>query len=168
MRKKESMVENEGAVEVVIEIERHSNRKFEYREETGTMELDRILPYPFFYPYSYGFIPQTLSEDGDAVDILVISEESYPTGSRLLCRIVGVLEMEDEKGRDEKLLVVPETDSSVKDIKDIGPSSLEDIKWFFTHYKSRDQGRWSRVEDFHDRERAMVLYGEARTRYSFP
>jgi inorganic pyrophosphatase len=151
--------------QTVIEIEKHSNQKYEYCHETGTMKLDRVLPYPYFYPYSYGFIPGTRAEDGDEMDTVVISDTNYKRGENLSCYIIGALEMEDEKGMDMKLLVLSKEDyeknPAMRDIKDIKPEILEDIKWFFSNYKSKDSTRWSRIGNYLSRTEALYHYEQS-------
>ena len=91
---------------VFIEIEKDSNQKFEYNHETKTLELDRILEAPYFYPYPYGFIPNTKAKDSDELDILIITDKKIPNNNYYDVNIVGVLVMEDENGMDEKVLCV--------------------------------------------------------------
>lgn len=145
-----------------IEIERHSNLKYEFNKEAGRLMLDRILPYPYFYPAAYGFIPGTRADDGDEMDVLLITDRVLTRGQTLGCFIVGALEMEDEKGNDLKLLAIPQDDfllSSIRDIGDISSATLEDIRWFFSQYKSRDHPlRWSRVGNFIPRVDAFRHY----------
>ena len=129
---------------------------------TGKLILDRVLPYPYFYPYSYGYIPGTKAGDDDEIDILVISEKSYPSGMEMECYILGALEMLDEKGEDIKLLVLPredyEANSEIRDIHHLKETILENIKWFFTHYKSKDKNKWSKIGDFINREKALEYF----------
>ena len=152
-------------MKVYIEIEKHSNQKYEWDKETSSLQLDRVLSYPYFYPCSYGFIPGTRSDDGDEADALIISDHvDYKRDVSYDCRIIGALLMEDEKGKDEKLLVVAADDhdmSGVKNITDLKPSILENIRWFFGNYKKNDIGRWSKVGEFVEREGAICLYEEA-------
>jgi inorganic pyrophosphatase len=147
---------------VVIEIERHSNQKYEYNRNTDQMELDRVLPYPYFYPYAYGFIPETRAGDGDEIDVLVVTENECKRGDTVSCYIVGALEMEDEKGMDIKLIALPETEYHEKDIGDLPSEILENIKWFFTHYKSKDlPTRWSKVGEYVGRAEALQYYHQS-------
>jgi inorganic pyrophosphatase len=147
-------------VTVYIEIDKHSNFKYEFNKETGQLELDRLLSYPYFYPYSYGFIPNTKSLDGDEIDVLIVSDGTYTKDTFVKAFIVGALIMEDEKGMDEKLLVVTEKDykNNVHDIKDLEQKTLDDIRWFFTNYKKTDKNRWSKVSGFVGRDEAIDLY----------
>jgi inorganic pyrophosphatase len=155
-------------VNVYVEIEKHSNQKYEWDKQTSSLQLDRILKYPYFYPYSYGFIPGTRSEDGDETDVLIVSERAdHKKGASYRCRIIGALLMEDEKGKDEKLLAIDAHDDTMRgvhDTSDLQSQVLENIRWFFSNYKKNDKGRWSKVDDFVDKEAAITLYEEARIR----
>jgi inorganic pyrophosphatase len=154
-------------VSVFIEIEKNSNQKNEYDKKENCLKLDRTLPYPFFYPYSYGFIPNTLALDGDELDVLVISEKSYPVGTFLQGHIIGALVMEDEKGMDEKILVIPNEDenSEVNEMNDLPSYIGEDLEWFFTNYKKHESEKWSKVEGFIDSEKAIELFEKSMVRF---
>jgi len=146
-------------VRVFIEIEKGSNIKFEYDYQKNALVIDRFLPYPFFYPYAYGFIPNTLAMDGDDLDILIITDKKIRNNTYHEVYIVGVLIMEDEKGMDEKLLCVLENDfETIKNITDLDETVLDNIKAFFTNYKSTTPGKWSRVLGFKDANHAIDLY----------
>ena len=146
---------------VLIEIEKHSNQKYEMDHALGKLVLDRVLPYPYFYPYSYGYIPGTRAGDGDEIDILVVSDKSYPSGAEMESFIIGALEMTDEKGEDIKLLVVSKEDYEscmIRDITDLDKTILENIHWFFSNYKSKEKNKWAKIGDFLNREKALVYY----------
>ena len=147
-------------VTVYIEIEKHSNVKYEFNKTTQWLEVDRILPYPYFYPYSYGFIPNTLADDGDDLDALIVSDNMIKNDEYYNVHIVGVLVMEDEKGLDEKVLCVTQDDyeNGVRDICDLSEECRENISWFFANYKSKTEGKWSKVTGFEDRNHAAHLY----------
>jgi inorganic pyrophosphatase len=148
-----------GCVEVFIEIEKFSNQKYEINKTTGKLELDRILPYPYFYPYAYGFIPNTLAMDGDDLDALIITDIPLKKDNTYKAKIVGVLVMEDEKGMDEKVLCVLHDDSiNINDISDFETDVLDNIKWFFKNYKNKTPGKWSNVTGYENREHAIYLY----------
>lgn len=155
-------------VNVIIEIERHSNIKWEYSKNTQTLEVDRILPYPYFYPYAYGFFPDTLGNDGDELDMLYITETMFANYNEIRASvggyIVGALIMEDEKGMDEKIFVVPENE--IRQFQEMDHEKktkiYEDIVWFFSHYKSKDgEKRWSKVHRIVDEWEANQLYMES-------
>jgi len=146
-------------VAVYIEIEKGSNLKYEFNKETMVLELDRVLPPPFFYPYAYGYIVGTKAMDGDELDILILTNKHIPKDSYLDAYIVGVLIMEDEKGMDEKVLCVLEEDvACLKDICDIDSKTLDSIHSFFSTYKSNTPERWSTVSGFRNKTYAMELY----------
>ena len=148
-----------GGVEVFIEIEKFSNQKCEINKTTGKLELDRILPYPYFYPYAYGFIPNTLAMDGDDLDALIITDIPLKKDNTYKAKIVGVLVMEDEKGMDEKVLCILDEDSiNINDISDFETDVLDNIKWFFENYKNKTPGKWSNVTGYENREYAICLY----------
>ena len=151
-------------VEIIIEIERHSNQKWEYDRKNDTLFLDRVLKYPYFYPYAYGFFPNTLGNDGDELDVLLITEQPYlnynSSRTKIEGVIVGGLMMHDDKGEDEKIFVVP-----VNEIESYyNKTGLElqlmqdDIIWFFSNYKLREEGKWSRVDHLLDKDAAVNVY----------
>ena len=146
-------------VRVYVEIEKGSNQKFEYSKENRRLELDRVLKTPFVYPYSYGFVVNTLGKDGDELDALIVSSRVLPNDKYYDVFIVGVLVMEDEQGMDEKLLCVLEEDySSVKDISDITNDIKDRVQYFFTNYKKNTNGRWSKVFGFQNKAFAIKLF----------
>lgn len=147
-------------VNVVIEIPSHSSPiKYELDKESGMVMVDRFLSTAMFYPCEYGFIPHTLSEDGDPADVLVISPFSLLPGSVVRCRPVGLLRMTDESGRDAKVLAVPVDKLTlryqhVKQPEDIGKELLKAIEHFFTHYKDLESGKWVKIEGWEDMDAA--------------
>ena len=153
------MTSENGVVEVFIEIEKFSNQKYEINKTTGELELDRVLPYPYFYPYAYGFIPNTLAMDGDDLDALIITDVLLQKNNTYKTRIVGVLLMEDEKGMDEKILcVLPEDANNINDVSDFSEEILKNVKWFFKNYKNKTEGKWSNVIGYENREHAVHLF----------
>ena len=146
-------------IPVYIEIEQFSNKKYELNKETNSLELDRILPYPYFYPYAYGFIPNTLAMDGDDLDALIITNKPLKMDRIYKARIIGVLIMEDEKGMDEKIICVLPDDSNEKtDIADLSETDRVNIHWFFSNYKSNTPGKWSSVKGYENKDFAIDLY----------
>lgn len=143
-------------VNVVIEIASNSYPvKYEFDKESGMIKVDRFLRTAFSYPCEYGFIPQTLSEDGDPVDMLVVSPYPLQPGCIISCRPVGVLNMQDESGFDAKILAVPSDKllSIYKDIQkpaDLGEEYLNKIGHFFQHYKDLEPGKWAKVGEWGD------------------
>ncbi len=153
-------------IDVIIEIPNGSNLKYEI-DNDGTIRLDRVLSCAMNYPGNYGFIPNTLAEDGDPLDALVITSYALHPGSVVRCRVLGALVMSDEKGLDEKILAVPvdAVDSSfsdLTDLEDIPKTQLDKIKHFFEHYKKTEPNKWSEVKDFLNRQAADQLV----TRYT--
>ena len=146
-------------IDVYIEIEKHSNIKYEFDKTVDQLLLDRILPYPYFYPYAYGFIPNTLAEDGDELDALIITDRTnLSIDTYYKAYVVGVLLMEDEKGMDEKILCVLEEDyCQIQDIDDFSKSVKDDIYWFFSNYKTKTQHKWSNVMGFDNKSMAIQL-----------
>jgi len=125
-------------VNVVVEIPRGSSNKIEYDPEIAAFRLDRVLYSPLYYPCEYGFVPGTLFEDGDPLDILVLSTQPTFTGCVLLARPVGVLKMGDDKGQDDKILGVSVHDPRFEDVmrlEDVSPHRLKEILHFFAVYK---------------------------------
>jgi inorganic pyrophosphatase len=139
-------------VNVIIEIPMHSEPvKYEVDKDSGTLFVDRFLTTPMFYPANYGYIPNTLSEDGDPVDVLVVTPVPLINGSVIPCRAVGMLKMTDESGVDAKILAVPTTKLTkiyelVKSYEDLPQHLLNSLEHFFTHYKDLEPGKWAKVE----------------------
>jgi inorganic pyrophosphatase len=137
---------------VVIEIRSNSSpTKYEVDKESGAVMVDRFLSTPMVYPCEYGFIPHTLSEDGDPLDVLVISPYSLLPGVVIRCRPIGMLNMTDESGKDTKVMAVPVSKltkkyENVQKVEDLGLDLLEKIKYFFEHYKDLESGKWAKVE----------------------
>jgi len=149
-------------VRVFIEIEKHTNVKYEYCKEAKKLVIDRILPYPYFYPYAYGFIPNTLAPDNDEMDILVITDRKLNRGVYYDAYIIGVLRMEDEKGEDNKILCVLEEDvERIRDIHDFDNDVKNSIVWFFSNYKSTSPGKWSHVYGLDNRDAANKIYEDS-------
>ncbi len=147
-------------INVIIEIPSHSDPvKYEVDKESGAMFVDRFMSTAMHYPCNYGYVPHTLSADGDPVDVLVVTPYPLITGSVVRCRPVGVLKMTDESGDDAKVLAVPVSKlcSSYADVQctdDIPQLLLDQIAHFFEHYKDLDEGKWVRVEGWGDVEAA--------------
>jgi inorganic pyrophosphatase len=145
--------------------------KYELDKESGAMFVDRFLHTAMFYPGNYGFIPHTLSPDGDPMDILVIGQAPVVPGAVIRCRPLGVLVMEDEAGQDEKLLAVPVDKlhpfySGVNSYKDLPSILCEQVAHFFQHYKDLEKGKWVTIVHWLDREEAerMIVEGMERAK----
>lgn len=151
------MVENK--IQVYIEIEKLSNIKYEYDKSKKELVVDRILNEPFVYPFAYGFIPNTIADDQDELDVLIISDKEIKNDNYYDVYIVGTLVMEDEKGMDEKILAVFEEDyESMNDINNISNSIKDEIHYFFSNYKKNSPGKWSNVIGFINKELSIQLY----------
>ncbi|MBQ9876299.1 MAG: inorganic diphosphatase, partial [Campylobacter sp.] len=127
---------NPDKINAVIEIPYGSNIKYEIDKESGAVCVDRVMYSAMFYPANYGFVPNTLADDGDPADILVLNEYPLQAGSVIPCRLIGVLVMEDESGMDEKLLAVPVSKidpryDNIKSLSDLPKITLDRIKNFF-------------------------------------
>jgi inorganic pyrophosphatase len=155
-------------INVIIEIPRGSQNKYEYDHENHTIKLDRHLVVSMGYPAEYGFIPDTLGGDGDPLDALVLTE--FPTfpGCLIESRILGMCVMTDENGEDGKLICVPAYDKrwkSATDIGDVPKDVLDRISHFFTVYKDLDEGKWVKVEHFVGRVEAEAELEASRARF---
>ena len=145
--------------------------KYEMDKESGAVFVDRFLHTAMHYPGNYGFIPHTLSGDGDPVDCLVIGRTPVIPGAVIPVRPVGVLLMEDEGGMDEKLIAVPSDKlhpyyHDVQEYSDLRPIMLEQIEHFFTHYKDLEKGKWVKTQRWGNSEEArkMILQGLDRAK----
>lgn len=138
-------------IHVIIEIPAHSDPvKYELDKATGAMFVDRFMSTAMHYPCNYGYVPNTLSNDGDPVDVLVLTPYPLIPGSVILCRPVGVLKMTDESGDDAKVLAVPidklcKSYRKIESFRDLPQDILDRIAHFFEHYKDLDEGKWVRV-----------------------
>jgi inorganic pyrophosphatase len=160
------MAADQLIVDAFIEIPTGSQNKYEFDKETGKFKLDRVLFSPFHYPTEYGYIENTLAEDGDPLDVLVLT--SFPTfpGCVIETRVIGVLIMTDDKGKDEKLLGVPTEDPRfrhVHTLEDVAPHVLDEIAHFFSVYKDLEKKKVT-IDGWEGLETASRLLEEARAR----
>jgi inorganic pyrophosphatase len=154
-------------VEALIEIPAGSQNKYEFDKEKGVLRLDRVLYSPVHYPTDYGYIPETLEEDGDPIDILVMVTNPTVPGCIIDARVVGVLAMEDDKGVDNKLLGVPVKDprfDGYRDLSDVPPHVLREIEHFFQTYKDLE-GKTTTIRGWHDAAVAAQTLDRARANY---
>lgn len=139
-------------INVIIEIPMHGDPvKYEVDKDSGALFVDRFMSTPMFYPANYGYIPQTLSEDGDPVDVLVVTPFPLINGAVIPCRIVGMLKMTDESGVDAKLIAVPITKvskmyQSIQSYTDLPQPLLSSLEHFFSHYKDLEDGKWVKID----------------------
>jgi inorganic pyrophosphatase len=157
-------------VNVVIEIPMNSSVKYEFDKEACVVRVDRFLYTSMVYPFNYGFVPGTLEEDGDPVDVLVISREPLMPGSVIEVVPIGVLDMEDEEGPDSKIIAVPKPKldpyyAGWTDIASLPESLLSKIKHFFEHYKELEPGKWVKVTGWRGAQDAKAAIKAAIERY---
>lgn len=157
-----------GVVNVVIEIPQGSSHKIEWNREKAAFQLDRVEPAIFAKPTNYGFIPQTLDEDGDELDALIITDEPLPTGVFLEAKIIGVMKFEDDGEVDDKIVVVPTDDRNTGDaissLADI-PRLQQQLEHHFSHYKDLKKPGTTIVTGWGDVEEAKKVVHEAIARW---
>lgn len=147
---------------VAIEIPaNHDPIKYEIDKDMDCLLVDRFMATPMFYPANYGYIPQTLSEDGDALDVLVVTPYPVAPGAVIRCRAVGILNMSDEAGQDAKLLAVPHDKltkiyTDIKEYTDLPELLIKQIEHFFENYKDLEAGKWVKVDGWADAEAARA------------
>ncbi|MEM7188000.1 MAG: inorganic diphosphatase [Pseudomonadota bacterium] len=140
--------------------------KYELDKDSGTLFVDRFLYTPMRYPGNYGFVPHTLSDDGDPIDVLVANTRAIVPGAVISCRPIGVLVMTDEAGQDEKIVAVPTSDitkryDNVRSAEDLPEITRQQIEHFFEHYKDLEPDKWVRIERWGDAEEAKAMIVEA-------
>lgn len=140
--------------------------KYELDKNSGTLFVDRFLYTPMRYPGNYGFVPHTMSEDGDPIDVLVCNTRVIVPGAVINCRPIGVLVMEDDAGQDEKILAVPSEHvslryTSVQNFSDLPAITTDQIQHFFEHYKDLERDKWVRIDHWGDQHEARQLITEA-------
>ena len=152
--------------DVVVEVPKGSRNKYEWDAAVGAMRLDRQLFTATRYPGDYGFIPETCADDGDPVDVLVVLDEATFPGCHIRCRAVGVLDMSDEHGGDEKILAVPDADPRIawRELEDVPEYVLAEIRHFFNIYKDLEPGKETEVGDWRGRDAAEREISSARGR----
>jgi inorganic pyrophosphatase len=143
--------------------------KYEMDKASGALFVDRFLYTPMRYPGNYGFVPHTLSEDGDPIDVLVCNTREIIPGGVISCRPVGVLVMEDDAGQDEKILAVPSSHVSrryqnIADYTDLPAITLEQVQHFFEHYKDLEPNKWVRIDHWGDAAEAKQMIVDAIAR----
>ncbi len=143
--------------------------KYEMDKASGALVVDRFLYTPMRYPGNYGFVPHTLSRDGDPIDVLVCNTRAIVPGAIINCRPVGVLVMEDDGGGDEKIIAVPSHKltkryDSVKTYTDLPKISIDQIEHFFAHYKDLEPNKWAKIDHWGHTDEAKTLIMEALER----
>lgn len=157
-------------VNVIIEVPMNADPvKYEMDKDSGAIFVDRFVATPMYYPCNYGFVPHTLSDDGDPCDVLVVSDFPVVPGAVISAKPVGVLIMEDEKGMDEKIIAVPGKKlnsqfESVESYEELPANLIAKIKHFFEHYKDLEKGKWVKVKSFEGAAKARQLIEEGMKR----
>lgn len=159
-----------GVVNVVVEIPQGSNHKIEWNRDLAVMQLDRVEPAIFAKPTNYGFIPQTLDEDGDELDALIVTDQPLATGVFLEAKVIGVLEFVDDDEVDDKVIVVPADDrnagNAINSLEDVPPQLLKQIEHHFNHYKDLKKPGSTVVKGFGDAARAKEIIRAAIERWN--
>lgn len=163
-----------GDINVLVEIPQGGEPvKYELDKDSGALFVDRFLHTAMFYPGNYGFVPHTIAEDGDPIDVLIVGQTPVVPGAVVRCRPVGALLMEDEHGPDEKILAVP-VDAlhpfyrGVRSHRDLPPLLCDQIAHFFRHYKDLEEGKWVRIVRWVEAEAAQALIEAAMARAAAP
>lgn len=154
-------------INVIIEIPRNSRNKYEIDKETGMIALDRVLHTAQVYPVDYGFVPQTLWDDGDALDAMVLTTEPLSSGILVRARPIGLMDMVDAGDPDAKVLCVPMDDprwTNVKDLKDVNPHTIKELEHFFCTYKQL-QGKSCEIRTWEGAAKAKEAFERARKLY---
>ncbi len=156
-------------INVVVEIPKGSVNKYEIDEETGAIFLDRTLYSAQFFPFNYGFLPQTRSEDGDSLDIVLLTGPVF-SGCVVKARPIGVILMEDEGGIDNKVLAVPVDKlepryKEIQDQKDLPDHLKKEIQEFFETYKNLEKDKWVKITGWEGKEKAMEIITKAIEKY---
>ena len=159
-------------VNVVIEIPQGGAPiKYEIDKESGALLVDRMMSTAMYYPANYGFVPHTLSGDGDPCDVLVVTHTPIMSGAVVSCRPIGVLLMTDESGQDEKIIAVPTDKISpytahIQSCKDLPAVLVEQIEHFFAHYKDLEKGKWVKITRWGDAAEARDFINQGIQRLS--
>lgn len=155
---------------VYIEIPEGSRVKYELDEKTNQLMVDRLVPVAMDYPVNYGLIAGTAGEDGDALDALVFLSEKVVPGVAINCKIIGMLQMEDEEGIDHKLVCVPAKTKidpicgAWESLSDIPEAKKRQIRHFFEHYKDLEDGKWVKLKDWQDAAHAHTVLEAGKKR----
>ena len=162
--------ENGELVNIVIEIPAGSYSKIEYDSDQEKFVVDRVLTTNLHFPFNYGFIPETWSNDNDPLDAVVLGSEKINTGTVIKSKVIGLLRTIDEKGTDQKLITIPisETNSQLKKINtidDLDKDTLSDIEYFYKNYKIIEPGKWVDIDGYSSKEEAENILSESIKKY---
>ena len=155
-------------INVIIEIPAQADPvKYEVDKETGALFVDRFMTAAMFYPCNYGYVPQTLSDDGDPTDVLVVTPYPLLSGSVIACRPVGMLKMTDESGEDAKVVAVPHDKmyDHIQNVTDLPELLTAQIAHFFEHYKDLEKNKWVKVDGWADKAAAEKELVDSVARY---
>lgn len=159
-----------GVINVVVEIPTGSNHKIEWNRELACFELDRVEPVAFAKPCNYGFIPQTLDEDGDELDALIITEQPLTTGIFLKAKVIGVMKFVDDGEVDDKIIVVPADDrnngNAYNSLEDLPKQLIKQLEFHFNHYKDLKKAGTTVVQGFYGVEEAKEVIKESQKRWT--
>lgn len=163
-------LENDSTVNVVIEISAGSKDKTEYDKDQEKFVVNRVLNSNLSFPFNYGFVPETWSNDNDPLDVMVLSSQTLPTGTQIKTRVVGLLATTDQEGKDSKLITVPASEkdqlfSNIKDIDSLDKQTLANIEYFYKNYKINEPGKWVDIDGYLSKEAAEIKLKEAIERY---
>lgn len=155
---------------ILIEIPQGSSVKYELDKKSGRIVVDRFLHTAMQFPFNYGYVPETLAEDNDPVDVLVVASHSVTPGCLLPAEPIGLLEMEDEAGIDTKIIAVPPAKidplyGAIEDVSQLNKSLKEKIRHFFEHYKDLEKNKWVKIKDWQNKAKAEKAIKTAQERY---
>lgn len=157
-------------VNVFIEIPKDSSIKYELDKESGVVMVDRFLYTAMSYPFNYGFAPETLADDGDPIDIMVLTDKTLVPGVMIPAKIIGMLEMEDEAGIDTKVIAVPPAKidpffGAYEDINDVPENLKNKMKHFYENYKTLEPGKWVKLKEWKEKKVAVEEIKKAIAAY---
>lgn len=157
-------------MDVYIEVSKNSKVKYEYDKDKGMLIVDRILHNTNVFPYNYGFVPNTLSQDGDPLDVIVLCDCELVPGCVVKCKILGGIDVSDEEGQDDKIICVLDDkldpkSKKLQEVMDINEQELENVLYFLRRYKDGENGKYINVGEVYNRERAMEIVEESYNNY---
>lgn len=155
-----------NTINIIIEIPYGSVEKIEWNQEKQIMEIDRLEPSNFPEPVNYGFIPNTVSGDGDALDIMLISEKAYKTGSNIQVKIIGVMKFNDEGDVDDKIVTVPIENNLTNSLADISQLIIKKIEHYFNHYKDYKKPGLTSIIGWGNVDEAKTIIEKSIERYN--
>jgi len=149
-----------GEVNVLVEIPKDSSVKYEVDEESGAIVVDRFLYTAMYFPFNYGHVPGTLADDGDPIDVMVLTEQTLMPGVVIASQIIGMLEMTDEAGIDTKLIAVPTKKidplfGAWTDISDVPEATKNKVRHFYENYKTLEPGKWVKLKEWKGKKEAL-------------